>query len=114
MPFDVLFFLALAAEFRAVPYRPEDEKPIEKLKRMLTSGEMMVKKPCPNAVMLFKRWPQTDKVNVLLHAHMNRLATPDNLTPELLSDLDQVLKKAPMLLDAMVRQHLTFFKPFWA
>jgi hypothetical protein len=62
----------------------------------------MVKKPSPNAVNLFKRWPQCDKVNTLLHAHMNRLVEEENLTPELLDDTDQILRKVPMLLDAMV------------
>lgn len=85
-----------------MPYRPEDEKPIERLKKVLIANEMMVKRPWTNAGQLFKRWPQTEKVNVLLHAHMNRMATEEYLTPALQEDLSQILHKAPMLLDAMV------------
>lgn len=94
---------ALSAEFRSMPFRPEDEKFIQKLRKILVSSESMVKKPCPSAVVLFKRWPNTEKINILLHAHMNRLANSQYLSQQLLGDLDQILRKTPMLVDAMVR-----------
>mmetsp|Transcript_4408 Transcript_4408/g.5445 ORF Transcript_4408/g.5445 Transcript_4408/m.5445 type:complete len:654 (+) Transcript_4408:21-1982(+) len=91
---------ALSAEFRKMPLRPEDDTALAKLKKMLISQEYMPKKPAHNVVNFFKRWPQCEKVNVLLHAHMHRVTSDLPLT--LKGDIETILKTAPILIEAML------------
>ena len=95
--------LSLSAEFRKFPVRGEDDACLKALMKKMIEEETMSKKPCHKAreAKFFERWPACHKVNILLHAHLNRKTSDQDMTVNLQADLMLILDQAPRLLDAM-------------
>jgi curved DNA-binding protein CbpA len=93
--------LALCAEFRKLRERSEQEsKLLFKLFTRMVEEEKL-SKPTPQMRKAIDGTPGSMKVLVLLHAHLNRITS--ELTPELKTDLEFILRSVPMLLDEMLK-----------
>jgi translocation protein SEC63 len=92
--------LALSAEFRALPPLEEaDERALAALEERLKREGLMPREPSPKVHQrgFFQRWPGCARANVLIHAYLNRV----ELSGALARDLEFILRKSKMLVDAM-------------
>ena len=98
---------SLAAEFRTLTYRSEDEKKLVlELRNQMAREDKFPVKPSAVTLGLFKQSPslKTSEGNakslVLVFAHLNRLH--DQLNDELLEDLEYILTRSPIILRSMI------------
>mmetsp|Transcript_19924 Transcript_19924/g.36993 ORF Transcript_19924/g.36993 Transcript_19924/m.36993 type:complete len:655 (+) Transcript_19924:225-2189(+) len=94
--------LALSAEFRTLPERTAKERELlSDLETSMKSEGLMARESCRKVARanMLKRWPACRRANVLIHVYLNRLT--QELTPGLRDDLDYVLIKSKMLVEAM-------------
>merc|ERR1712196_486276 len=90
--------LAGAAEFRTINAPPQERSQIEDMQRLL-------KKMKENAGQFHKpkfEHPIVLKGNLLLHAHLLRMADGDALPPWMKADIAKMLQRALPLVDAML------------
>ena len=95
-------FLALAEEFREFRVRSQAEAELlDSMRLSMVEQDRMPKKMSPFSEQhSFSKAQYVTKANILIHAHLNRLH--DRLTPELRSDLNYILSKAPLIVDSML------------
>eukprot|EP01038_Epipyxis_sp_PR26KG_P011705 gene11705-15670_t len=85
--------MAASVEFRAINApKPNDNEAIGALLAKMKSEKLMVKPKYEHALIL--------RGNLLLHAHLLRMT--DDLTPELIRDLNAMLIKSPDLIEGMI------------
>jgi hypothetical protein len=98
---------SLAAEFRTLVYRNEEEKKmVLELRNQMVREERFPTKPTSVTLNLFKQTPSlkssegNEKALVLVFIHLHRWH--DRLNEELMDDLEYMLSRSPIILRAMV------------
>uniref|UniRef100_A0A7S2SES9 J domain-containing protein n=1 Tax=Mucochytrium quahogii TaxID=96639 RepID=A0A7S2SES9_9STRA len=94
---------SLSAEFRRLPPRTkEDMESLQKVADHMKKKNMMATSHCKKAeeIQLFRRYPDCERANILIHVYLHRLT--DELTPGLKEDLNFILMKSKVLIEAMI------------